>query len=56
MTGVELERVSKVYQAGEVTVQALKNFSSQFPNGKITVILGPSGSRKSTFLNVIGGI
>ena len=48
--------VSKIYQMGEVKVQALKSVSLDFYPGEFVVLLGPSGSGKSTLLNILGGL
>ncbi|HEU4965732.1 MAG TPA: ABC transporter ATP-binding protein [Bacilli bacterium] len=53
---VEVTNVSKVYQTGEVSYQALKGVDLSVEQGQVCVILGPSGSGKSTLLNAIGGI
>ncbi|HJQ74644.1 MAG TPA: ATP-binding cassette domain-containing protein [Gaiellaceae bacterium] len=49
---VEFERVDMAF--GER--QVLRGFSCRVPRGKITVILGGSGSGKSTILRLIGGL
>jgi putative ABC transport system ATP-binding protein len=51
-----LRNVSKTYQMGEVTVQALKSVSLDLYQGEMVVLLGPSGSGKSTLLNILGGL
>lgn len=48
--------LSKVYQMGDVRVQALNAVDFESQPGEFVVILGPSGSGKSTFLNLIGGL
>jgi putative ABC transport system ATP-binding protein len=48
------ENVSKVYQAGEVPVKALKGVTFSIPKGAFLSIIGPSGSGKTTLLNLIG--
>ncbi|MDD2496816.1 MAG: ABC transporter ATP-binding protein [Desulfitobacteriaceae bacterium] len=53
---IELNRVTKTYQMGEVTVEALKETSLKIYQGELLVILGPSGSGKSTMLNILGGM
>lgn len=53
---MRLERVSKTYVMGEVTVKALKESSLDIYAGEVLVILGPSGSGKSTLLNIMGGM
>src|SRR4026209_331015 len=52
----EARALTKVYQMGEVTVQALRGVDFElFPN-EFVVLLGPSGSGKSTLLNILGGL
>jgi len=46
--------VSKVYQSGEVSIQALKEVSFSIEKGAFVSFVGPSGSGKTTLLNLIG--
>jgi putative ABC transport system ATP-binding protein len=48
--------ITKVYDMGEVTVQALRGIDFDLFEGEFVVLLGPSGSGKSTLLNILGGL
>lgn len=48
--------VTKVYGSGPAAVQALRGVDIDLPDGEIVVVLGASGSGKSTFLNILGGL
>jgi putative ABC transport system ATP-binding protein len=48
--------VSKIYQTGEVEVQALRGVDLDLYESELIVLLGPSGSGKSTLLNILGGL
>jgi putative ABC transport system ATP-binding protein len=48
--------LTKVYQMGEVQVQALRGVDLDLYQGELVVLLGPSGSGKSTLLNILGGL
>jgi putative ABC transport system ATP-binding protein len=53
---VRLDRVKKNYQAGAVTVEALRGISIDIPRHCFSMVVGPSGSGKTTLLNLIGCI
>lgn len=53
---VEFCHVSKVYEMGEVRIDALRNASFTVDKGEICVIVGPSGAGKTTLLNILGGM
>ncbi|MBI1425039.1 MAG: ATP-binding cassette domain-containing protein [Gammaproteobacteria bacterium] len=48
--------VTKIYQMGEVKVNALRGVDLDLYQGEFIVLLGPSGSGKSTLLNILGGL
>lgn len=48
--------VTKIYQMGEVQVNALRGVDLDLYKGEFTVLLGASGSGKSTLLNILGGL
>lgn len=53
---ITVSDITKSYGAGGSRNQVLKGISLNISNGDFTVILGASGSGKSTFLNVISGL
>jgi putative ABC transport system ATP-binding protein len=48
--------LTKVYQMGEIEVEALRSIDLDLFEGEFVVLLGPSGSGKSTLLNILGGL
>ena len=54
MSLVELKRVTKDYQIGEMSVRALKNIELDIEKQSFVSFVGPSGSGKTTLLNLIG--
>lgn len=53
---VQFKNVKKVYQMGEVRIEALKDVTFEIEKGEICVIVGASGAGKTTLLNILGGM
>ena len=56
MAYIEFKDVEKIYKMGEVDLKALDKASFQIEKGELVIILGQSGSGKSTCLNILGGM
>ena len=51
---IEVRDVRKIYQLGEVQVEALRGVSIDIEQGDYISLVGPSGSGKSTLMNTLG--
>jgi putative ABC transport system ATP-binding protein len=51
---IRLENVHKIYDLGEIQVQALRGVSLAVREGEFAAVMGPSGSGKSTVMNILG--
>ena len=56
MAYIEFKNVDKIYKMGEVDLKALDKASFEINKGELVVVLGQSGSGKSTCLNILGGM
>ena len=53
---IQAEGLVKIYKTKETEVLALQGLDLRVDEGELTAIIGNSGSGKSTFLNMIGGL
>lgn len=53
---IQAEGLVKIYKSKETEVLALQGLDLRVDEGELTAIIGNSGSGKSTFLNMIGGL
>ncbi|MBR1507770.1 MAG: ABC transporter ATP-binding protein [Eubacterium sp.] len=56
MSFVEFRNVDKIYQSGDVKVEALRDVTFDIEQGEMCVIGGQSGAVKTTLLNILGGM
>ena len=54
MALIELNKVSRVYEMGEISIQALADINLDIEQQTFVSFVGPSGSGKTTLLNLIG--
>ncbi len=53
---VEIRHLTKSYRRGEQVVPVLTDINFDIPEGEFVALMGPSGSSKSTLLNLIAGL
>lgn len=53
---IECDSLVKIYKTKDIEVLALQGLDLTIKRGELTAIIGNSGSGKSTFLNMIGGL
>lgn len=53
---IELNKVTKTYKMGDITITAADKVSFGIEKGELAVVLGPSGAGKTTVLNILGGM
>jgi len=51
---IELKNITKTYNTGKISFEALKGIDLTIKENDFVAIIGPSGSGKSTLMNVIG--
>ncbi|MCX6430948.1 MAG: ABC transporter ATP-binding protein [Actinobacteria bacterium] len=56
MNGIDLRQVTRSYQLGGESFDALHQVDLHIDKGSFVAITGPSGSGKSTLANIIGGL
>ena len=54
MALIELNKIAKVYDLGEVKVEALRGATLSIERGDYVALTGQSGSGKSTMMNILG--
>ena len=53
---IQADNLVKIYKTKETEVLALQGLDLTVEEGELTALIGNSGSGKSTFLNMIGGL
>ena len=56
MAFVEFCEVRKIYRMGEIDVAAADGITFEIEEGEFVVVVGPSGTGKTTLLNILGGM
>ena len=51
---IQVRGLWKIYELGDVEVQALRGASVDIDAGEFVAVMGASGSGKSTFMNIVG--
>ena len=53
---IDIQNVTKTYYRGSTEVRALRGLTCQIPGARLTFMVGPSGSGKSSLLYLLGGL
>lgn len=53
---IEIKNITKIYETGAGSFQALSDVSFTINDGEFVAIMGPSGSGKSTIMNILGAL
>src|SRR6478736_3407149 len=53
---IHLQGVSKAYRVGRFLTPVLEEFELEVSSGEYLAVMGPSGTGKTTLLNLIGGL
>ena len=56
MAMIEVTGLTKIYLMGDESVAALAGIDLKFERGEHAAVIGPSGSGKSSLMNIIGGL
>ncbi|EKE02470.1 MAG: hypothetical protein ACD_20C00382G0003 [uncultured bacterium] len=54
MALIDIRDVNKIYEIGDIKVNALNHMNLTIESGEFVSIMGQSGSGKSTFMNILG--
>ncbi|EKD80422.1 MAG: ABC-type transport system, involved in lipoprotein release, ATPase component [uncultured bacterium] len=53
---IRVDKITKIYQVGDVQTMALDSISFEINRGEYVAIMGPSGSGKSTLMHILGAL